>query len=160
MNKLKAYTLAELSVSLIITGMVMTIAVTSLLIVQKQFKEYGDRHQTLHDINLLHSQLKKDMITADSMAWNGNELSCFSSLLNINYTWSQHSVIRNHHQLRSDTFQLNTTLPEVQREKTKNRVTMISFIIWQDQKEWPVVLEKKYAPASVLNPLTNTYLAE
>lgn len=160
MNKLNAYTLAELSVSLIITGIVITIAVTSLLIVQKQFKEYGDRHQALHDINLLHSQLKKDVVTADSIAWNGQELSCFSSLLTIKYTWNQQSVIRNHHQLRSDTFQLKTTVPEVQRENAKNRVSIISFIIWQDQKELPVVLEKKYAPASVLNPLTNTYLAE
>lgn len=158
MTKLKAFTISELVVSMILTGIVISIAVTLLFMVKSQFVTFQEKNKTLYELNLFKTLLNKDFEKAEGIIWDETELSFKGSSTKLTYIFDEEYIVRNQSQL-IDTFLLrisdvNTLLLD------NNLVVDFSFDIESHNKVYSVHFRKQYAPSTIMNHLSNNnYIA-
>jgi len=150
MNKIKAYTISELTIALVVTGIVISIAGSVLFLIKKQYDNYEEKNKAVYQLNLLEYLLEKDFAKADSIFWKEEEVTLFQQIDKIKYRFEYEYIIRDQ-KIVSDTFyfqadDINTVfLPEVKY------VSTLSFDIMMKEKRYPVYLRKEYAPNTLLS---------
>ena len=159
MNKLKAYTISELVVALVVTAIVISIAGSILLLVKKQYSTYQSSNKELFNINLFQSLLNKDIENAERIYWGNNRLRLETGVNAIVYTFDESKVVRIQ-KGQTDEFLIQTNDLTIQSLEDKDLVYTVAFEIVEEKHTYPVSLKKEYAPSTLLNPITNnTYLA-
>jgi len=166
MKRLKAFTLIELIVALIISGIVISIAATCYQIVYKQYKEYKNVNETLSQAALLNMLLNKDFQNFQyvNKTSDGIEFSGFSTQQTSNeeqktvYEFGQQYIIRKYTTIQ-DTFGVvlaNTSL-KFQNKEIENNSTLVDELSFETDviQENETFHYKKQYGADVLMKLEN-----
>jgi len=150
MNKLKAYTISELTIALVVTGIVISIAGSVLFLIKKQYDNYEEKNRTTYQLNLVEYLLKKDFEKADSIFWKEEKLTLFQDIDKIKYTLEEEYIIRNQ-EIVSDTFFFQVGEVSTAFLIGKKYVSSLSFDIVIKERKYPVYLRKEYAPSTLLS---------
>jgi hypothetical protein len=109
---LKAFTILELLVGMILSGIVLTATFTAYRITTRQYESYREKSGMLTEVSFLVSQLEADFEKAKSVTRNSESnimLQSENSMLE--YHFSEKYVLRNNF-LRTDTFHVAITAIE------------------------------------------------
>lgn len=93
-KKLEAFTLAEMLVVLVITGILVTMALLVLNLVQKQTKSITSVYNDNTEIHLLERVLWQD-VAKGNMQFQKQQLLCTSEIDTVSYVFKKDMVIRN-----------------------------------------------------------------
>jgi prepilin-type N-terminal cleavage/methylation domain-containing protein len=93
-KKLEAFTLAEMLIVLVITGILVTMALLVLNLIQKQAKSVTTIYSNTTEIHLLERALWQD-ITKSNVEFQQQQLLCVSEIDTVSYVFKKDMVIRN-----------------------------------------------------------------
>jgi Tfp pilus assembly protein PilE len=110
MNKIKAYTIVEMIVTMLITGVTISIAYSSFRIINGQFGQYKARSQRNYEVVLLDKFMMKDITEAVRVVRNTNGFSCLYIDKTIDYTFESTYILRK--STLADTFNINVLEPK------------------------------------------------
>lgn len=102
MNKLKAYTILELVMVMLLSAIVISFAYGSYRVVSGMFTRFKQANEQTNQLALLEKLLRQDFLQADYLTQNERELSCFYPDKRIVYTFEEDHVLR--YNRLSDTF--------------------------------------------------------
>ena len=110
-KKIKAFTIAEMLVVLVISTIVIALAMTVLGLVQQQMKIISDNYDEQNEVRLLERTLLNDF-NKHQLYYNNSkkELKCTSEIDTINYTFSSGFVQRNNDTLNVPIININVFL--------------------------------------------------
>lgn len=103
MKKLKAFTLVELLVTMLISSIVIGICYTSYQIVSKQFNDYKALNEKTVEVMLLNELIEKDFLQADSVMKDNMNVVCFNNNNQITYNFNNNRILRKQTEVQ-DTF--------------------------------------------------------
>ncbi len=104
MSKLKAYTLMEILVALVISGLLISMASMLFLTIKKDVLEEQNRQEMGHRMLRLISFIEKDFDDAREITYNGGALKCFKKETSFSsYEFHNEYIIRRS-QFRADSF--------------------------------------------------------
>lgn len=160
MKRVKAYTIMELTVGMLIAALVITMAYTVFNIVALSFSEFTKKHDHLASLLRLDELLRRDMRISNDLRGNGNDLYMFVDTSIVHYSFVPKQVIR--HALRTDTFDVNTDHVEMRFEKqllqseysngdSLNRIDELSFMINDSKQTVPYHYHKIYSAVNLIN---------
>ncbi len=152
-TKLKAFTLMELTVTMIISSIVIASAGTAINMVTSQYGTFQRKNDRLHDLNQFNSLLYKDFLRYEHIEYNSADLELKltnSDGIGIVYNWEEERVIRNHMNLVIDTFPLIMTEPEIVQNEL-GQLSELHSVITYRKHEFPLMYRKVYAPSEILN---------
>lgn len=157
MNKLKAYTITELVISMVVTGIIISIAGTILFMFNKQHSTFQSSNKELHQINLLHTLLNKDFEQSESVKWSNNTLSLESIEVRTEYSFEDNYVTRLEKSV-IDTFHVPTTEINFEKNSELDLITLFEFDFQLNNQKSSILLRKEYTPDVLLNH--SLYLAK
>ena len=103
-NELKAFTLLELLVGMILSGIVLAATFTAYRVVTRQYETYRDKSKSITEVSLFVSQLEADVENAILITLGSeNKINLQSAQRILEYRFSEKYVLRND-QSRTDTF--------------------------------------------------------
>jgi prepilin-type N-terminal cleavage/methylation domain-containing protein len=103
-KKLKAFTLLELLVGMILSGIVLASTFTAYRIVTRQYETYRDKSISVTEVSFFVSQLEFDFMNASEIVLQSeNKIQLQSEKRLLQYLFSEKYVLRND-QERTDTF--------------------------------------------------------
>jgi prepilin-type N-terminal cleavage/methylation domain-containing protein len=118
-KKIKAFTLLELLVGMILSGIVLTATFSAYRIVTSQYQSYRKKSETLSAFSFFISQFQADFSNATAIIHiSENEIQLNSKKKILDYHFSEKYVLRND-LLRTDTFPVTVTEMETFRESEK-----------------------------------------
>lgn len=95
-NQLKAFTLLELLVGMILSGIVLTATFTSYKIITSQYNNYRDRSKSVTELSFFTSQLEADFSNAKTvLRISENEIELTSTEHILKYRFTGKYVLRN-----------------------------------------------------------------
>ncbi|HET6990659.1 MAG TPA: type II secretion system protein [Bacteroidia bacterium] len=111
-KKLKAFTLLELLVGMILSGIVLTATFSAYRIITRQYETYCDKSETISELSFFVSQFQSDFSNATNITRiSENEIQLQSGKRILDYKFSGKRVLRNDFS-RTDTF--NVSVPEME----------------------------------------------
>lgn len=110
MNKLKAYTIVEMIVTMLITSVTISIAYSSFRIINGQFGQYKTRSHRNYELVLLDKFMMKDFTNALRIIKNADGYSCQYQDKIINYEFEDSFILRKSN--LTDTFKLKIVEPK------------------------------------------------
>ncbi|HEY8402746.1 MAG TPA: hypothetical protein VIK89_15865 [Cytophagaceae bacterium] len=102
MNKLKAYTVMEMIVVMLLGGIVISIAFTSFRILSTQYNHYQKSNGEIADIALLNKLMSRDISEAEMLVRTYDGFECRGGRRRVVYQLDGHYLLR--HYLITDTF--------------------------------------------------------
>lgn len=111
-HKLDAFTLTELLVGMVITGLVITIGFTAWILIHRQQARYQQKTELYKDIIRMEGLLIQDIDRSDTIAMEDNSLKCTLKQTTIVYKFMDSVIVRRFH-LQEDTFKIATQLPNI-----------------------------------------------
>ena len=150
-RKIKAFTLSELLVVLLITVIVVGLAFSILRLVQKQMNGISENFSAKTEKELFKQALWRDMNTFSRIYFDQetNELSCESALKQIKYQFDDNFIIRD----QQDTFDL--TIKQKQLFFLGNAINTGEVdavqLKWTDSTQTPIMVYKTNAAESMMN---------
>lgn len=100
-KKLEAFTISEMLVVLVISGIVISLSLVVLTLVQKQIQSMNKNQEKQSELRLLERALWWDFNKYD-LTYTKQQLTCVSELDTVTYVFSQDHVLRN-----NDTLKIN-----------------------------------------------------
>lgn len=94
MNKVKAYTLVEVSVVILLTGLVIASVFSIFFITNKTYIGFDKKNKNTNEWILLDLHLSKDVYACDSMFHEDREVKLYIKDTLISYIFSDSTVIR------------------------------------------------------------------
>ncbi len=154
LKKAASFTLMELVVTLIISSILVALAGTGIVMVNRQYLQFKDRNDHYFDINQIQWVLRKDVKGADQLYYLEDEfqLRCVTKTGEINYFWTDFGVVRENQDYALDTFTIETSDPEVLVNEIE-LVEEVKFNIKYAAFEYPVTLSKNYSPEGFINAM-------
>jgi hypothetical protein len=110
MNKLKAYTIMEMIVTMLIAGITISMAYSSYKIISGQFGQYKTNSQRNYDLILFDKLLLKDFINSNQVIRQSNGVKCVYNDKAIEYLFENIYVIRKSE--ITDTFKIVISNPK------------------------------------------------
>ena len=108
-KRLKAFTLLELLVGMILSGIVLTATFTAYRIITRQYETYRDKSKSITEVSFFVSQLQFDFADATTITRNSeNEILLQSDNKILEYRFSEKYVLRNDLS-RVDTFNVSVS---------------------------------------------------
>lgn len=150
--KIKSFTLTELTVTLIISSIVIALAGTGLLMVNSQYKSFQIKSESLHQINLVHQLITKDIEKAETIFEEGEELILKFQNQQIVYVWGENQIIRNQNNLKTDTFKVAINNFRTSTNEL-NLVYEVEFELMNRNQSYPLYFSKSYLPSSSINQM-------
>lgn len=160
MKRVKAYTIMELTVGMLIAALVITMTYTVFNIVSLSFSEFTKKHDHLASLLRLDELLRRDMRISKDLRGSGNDLYIFVDTSVIHYSFVPKRVIRQ--ALRTDTFNINSDHIEMRFEKqllqseysngdSLKRIDEVSFLINDGKQSVPYHYHKIYSAVNLIN---------
>nr|WP_321355533.1 prepilin-type N-terminal cleavage/methylation domain-containing protein [uncultured Draconibacterium sp.] len=158
MRRIRAYTLIELTVSLIVGSLLIIFIWTGYYFITKHYNEWNNKNQWVREIALLDQQLRSDIKKADVVLNNRNEINIYTEdTIKLTYMINDNSIIRNTNG-RRDSFALNITninykYLELNEEKSST-VSSINIILQlNEEEELKLVFSKEYDSKFIYNSI-------
>jgi prepilin-type N-terminal cleavage/methylation domain-containing protein len=159
-NKVKAFTLMEITVTMLIAALVISIAYSAYLLVGKSFLSYTVKQDEMADVISLERLIKKDLDRAGIIRKAERGISLRDTNGSISYQFLQDRVIRQ--ALMSDTFKVRTENVTVYFEQhaissneTDAVIDEIAFDVLFRQDILPFRYHKTYSSAELFVPAGN-----
>lgn len=150
MSKLKAYTISELVVVMVLTAIVISIAGSVFLMIKKQYSMYQTKNRKCYDLSLFTYLINRDIENAEQITWADNELNLIQSSKEYVYGFEDEYVTRQQLQL-IDTFYFKTIDLNIKFLENTSWVTHFSCDLQFENKIHSLYLHKKYTPNTLLN---------
>ncbi|MDX8341690.1 prepilin-type N-terminal cleavage/methylation domain-containing protein [Draconibacterium sp. IB214405] len=149
MKRINAYTLIELTVSLVVGSLLIIFIWTGYNFITEKYNEWNYKNQWLRDIVLLDRQLRSDIKNAYMVVGKGNTINIHrGDSIEITYEINHNSIIRNTNG-RRDNFDLNITnisyrYLELSEEKSFTVSSINMVLQLPEEEELKLVFRKEY----------------
>ncbi|MDQ3109895.1 MAG: type II secretion system GspH family protein [Bacteroidota bacterium] len=157
-NRIKAFTLLELLVGMILSGIVLTATFTAYRIITRQYESYNGKSAAITEVSFLVSQLQADFENAATLIYNSeNRISLQSESRVLEYRFREKYVLRND-LLRVDTFFVAVsgieTFMKSEKEESENSVIDELHIVMNlEGKKETKIYRKEINPKSEIEKL-------
>jgi hypothetical protein len=142
-NKIKAFTLHEIVVALILSFFVLGILYLIYNILnQHLLKEYDNQFSKLL---LLNSGIEMDFFYADSVIMESDHLYIFKDNQKKSYHFQQDMIIKSYGN-ETDTLFLGMLLKDLVYTAEKNWISQLELLIQEGKEEYLISFSKKYLP--------------
>jgi prepilin-type N-terminal cleavage/methylation domain-containing protein len=157
-QKIKAFTLMEMTITMLITAVVIGIAYTSYSIIVKSYLSFHTKNTGLSSMAELDHVLKRDFDRADIICKDSAGIALQKDSTTIKYEFYPDFILRK--AARIDTFKVqsqdvNTTFKNVpvndlQSTAEKNRVDEFGFTLTWQQEKLPYHYYKLYSAENLI----------
>jgi len=157
-HRVKAYTLMEITVAMLVSAIVISITYSAYSIVSRSYIAYKTKNDRLAVLERLDELLKRDFSHADSILKTDNGILVFSSGDSINYELDTAFVTRVSTII--DTFKVKTTDAVTSFENTpvtvsspdkkQNRIDDLDFTLLFENEKIPYHYHKDYSSANLI----------
>ena len=122
MTKIRAFTMLEALISLILTGIIIALSYSLFTIVNKQMALFEKENTEIINYNLFNTTLTLDMNQCNGFSFKNHQLTLKNyAKPNITYTFGDTVVTRTVDGLNSDTFQLHVISTTLLEAKTSQQ---------------------------------------
>jgi Tfp pilus assembly protein PilE len=157
--KVKAFTILEVSITMLITGLLIAITYTSYSIIVKSNLQFNTKNDEMGVLISLDHLLKRDFDKAESIYKNENGIYMKGRSIAVNYEFTPSYIVR--HSSRIDTFKVqtqdiitsfeNVPLTEIQETEEQNRIDELGFTLTYKGAQIPYIYHKLYSSANLIN---------
>lgn len=105
-NKIKAFTLMEVTITMLIAAVAISITYTAYRIVSHSYLDYKKKQDKMADIMVADKLLKKDFLSALRITRSDRGLVMEQAEGKINYVFFEDFMVRNQFALSTDTFKM------------------------------------------------------
>ncbi len=161
--KVKAFTIIEITISMLIAALVIGIAYTAYTIVNKSYLSYNNKHEEMAVLLRINELMTKDFDHADIIEKSDSGLTIIRGSNMINYVFTPDYIV--HTAGIVDTFKVKTqeisTLFENQpitntgMDEEQNRVDELNITIVYQNKMFPYHFFKHYSSADLFQRKNN-----
>ncbi|MDP1803212.1 MAG: type II secretion system protein [Bacteroidota bacterium] len=155
-KKIKAFTLAEILVTLALTSIVATFSFMGYTLIQKLLKQYNDQNFFITQINALNNRIHLMVSQHGTILKESENKFVFSSDTTLSFiTFNNNSVLLNRFN-KTDTFKLKPEKLNAQFEPIKNpdwqnkMVNAFEFDIYFQEQRFHLAFNKNYDAYSKL----------
>lgn len=149
-KKINAFTISEMLVVLVISGIIISIAMVVLNLVQGQIKSVQSVYKKNTEIQLLERALWQDFNTYNlHFNASGSLLKGVSEIDSIKYLFKENYVLRNTDTLKTPVYQLKTFLDG--EEVTSGKIDALELLLSKEIKTKRIFIFKKNDAAHYLN---------
>jgi len=159
MQKIRAFTLMELLIGMIISSILITFCYSSYTIIYKQFLTYKKIKNELTETIQLNSVLNNDFANSKSMYFNKNSLYMNRSISPLEYSFSENYILRIEREV-IDTFHITAKDITVNYFKESANsplffVNELSFSAMILNEKERFNFSKNYSAETIMNQPTN-----
>ncbi|MBN2788269.1 MAG: hypothetical protein JXQ69_08110 [Paludibacteraceae bacterium] len=146
---MKAFTIIEIIIVLIITSVVVSASMFLYTNMHKIQDSCLNQGQTEASFVLLCDVLRKDCKEAKSLSYVNNDLVCIKEKEQVAYTFESNQIIRK--AAIVDSFQFACSLPEITYAKDQSYIQSIFLTFLLNNDSIPVYIYKTDFPNNILN---------
>lgn len=106
MKKIKAYTLIEVAVAMLLAGICISICYTAYGIIDNYYQSFQQKNQATDQVLSLKHVLEKDFLQSKAVLKNGEGIKLNQDSVTINYLFEQQYILREINELHTDTFKI------------------------------------------------------
>lgn len=155
-RKLKAFTIMELMVALVLTALVIAVAFTVFSLSTKQFTLLTKRFEVDNEYTLLQYTLQLDMQHADYLSLNENGFKCVNNNDQINYLLLDSIILRQHLSGTVDSFYFKIDSVSLNFEKRyqpaiDGLIDEVHLTLGRDERAFIIHQRKHYDAKTLFN---------
>lgn len=154
-KKLKAFTLMELSIAMLIAAICIGMAFYMFQFFQKLYLDQQHEKQEQFSFALFQHLLKRDMQQATAIFYEESELVLQDTTGTIRYQFDPKYIIRDHYQQHTDTFNLKMIAVDgfyrQMARPSPSCIDELHFTIAFDKNEHSFIFDKKYAALELMH---------
>lgn len=106
-KKVKAFTLFEVTISMLITGLIIGITYAAYQIISVNYSAYIAKQHNISNLNSLDNILKRDVLFCDLIVKSEDKITLLSSGISVSYEFSDSLIQRTSTVKTIDSFHLN-----------------------------------------------------
>lgn len=162
-KKVRAFTIIEVTIAMLITGLLIAVTYTSYSIIVKSYQAFSTKHEDLVVLNNIDHLLKRDFFKAEIIYKTSDGIQLKQNNTEIGYEFKPGYIVR--HAVRIDTFKVQTleviatfeNLPitDVQAVEEQNRIDGLSFTLVYKNEQIPYIYHKMYSSVNLINRIPN-----
>ena len=164
-HNVKAFTLLEVAITMLITALLIGIAYTSYGIIVKSYRSFVTKNDDMQELVSLDHALARDVDKAEIITKDNDGIILKNAQTSIKYSFSPNLIIRE--SLRADTFNVqvqdlqtsfeHSRIMEVEETEEQNRIDELSFTLLFQNEKIPYHYGKRYSAANLIqrNPNAN-----
>ena len=142
-QKVKAFTVMEVTITMLVTAILIGITYTSYSIIVKSYLSFNSKNSELADLNMLDHLLKRDFNRANIIKKESNGISLKADSQMIRYEFNGRYIVRV--SSKPDTIKIETQnivtnfkgnpISELQQDDEQNRIDELIFtVLYKDEK--------------------------
>jgi hypothetical protein len=157
-RRVKAYTIMEVTVTMLIAGMLISITYTIYSIVSKSYLSFAKKNVDMAVVVTLDKLLRKDFAHADIILKDNDGISVNSTAHFIKYHFDPNFITRT--DIRTDTFKVKNEMVitsfeaqpvnEVNETEEQNRLDDLEFILLFQNEKIPYHYHKQYSSVNLI----------
>ena len=152
--KIKAYTIFEVVISMVIMSIISVIVFVLFSSFMKQLALYNDTNSKITSFSILKNNLKREVYLSQTISGKSNYIEInLNDSIAINYEFDENFIIKKMNKSIDTTF-LNTSNYQTKMNKETN-ITQISFNCLLFGESIPLVLKKEYNSNHLINTSFN-----
>ncbi|WP_423147020.1 PulJ/GspJ family protein [Rubrolithibacter danxiaensis] len=105
-NKIKAYTILELTIAMLISAIVIGIAFSSYTILNKLYHVFNSKNKSITEFSLTNKILRKDFLQAKRIMKTESGIQTIDDKGIVSYRFLKDYILRNQYDIRTDTLRL------------------------------------------------------
>lgn len=158
MNRVKAYTLVEVSVVILLTGLIIASIFSILFITNKTYIGFDKKIKNTNEWVLLDLHLSKDVYACDTMFYSNRELKLYIGDTLVTYQFADSGVVRkkDYAELHYDMTALSISSENIQPLVLVSPVKKIDILFRVNAAEYRCRYKKRYGSIVYLT-YGNTY---
>ena len=164
-SKVKAFTIMEITVAMLISAIVIGLAYTCFNIIYQQYHAFHERQSELMKIDQLNKVLQEDFDRAETILQNDDDIIIKNKDSQLSYRIQPEYILRISN--TTDTFKVNTQevtryfegrhLTEQSDLPEDNRMDELSFTIIYHEEKIPYYYTKQYSSQDLINRNTHAF---
>lgn len=157
--KLNAFTILEVTVTMLVSGILIGMTYTIYVIVSRSFTSFRQKNDKISVVVNLDHVLARDFDLADTILKDTDGILVKKPAGNIKYAFYPDFITRE--SVKTDTFKVQCTavttsfedipLNDLQTDNEKNRIDGLDFVLLFDGKQIPCAYRKIYSSADLIN---------
>jgi Tfp pilus assembly protein PilE len=157
-QKVKAFTILEVTITMLITALLIGITYTSYSIIVKSYQSFDKKNNEMAVLATLDHLLKRDFDQAESIFKDQEGIALISINKTIKYQFKLDYILRIG--ARTDTFKVqtqdvntafeNVSINEVQETEEQNRIDELAFTLIYQNEKIPYHYVKLYSSVNLI----------
>jgi len=157
-QKVKAFTILEITITMLITGVLIAITYTSYIIIIKSYQSFTAKNDEMAVLVTVDHLLKRDFEQAETIYKTQEGISLKKDNQLISYQFKPDYIVRN--AAKPDTFKVQTQdvitsfenipISEVQETEEQNRVDEFGFTLMYKTEQIPYLYHKEYSSENLI----------